>query len=100
MSVVNLSLIRFDGHPRSGALPRKDVHQSGSSSPSNEHRIWRLRGDTPHVCFSRDQPHKYAEALAEITTNGELVPVMKYLARRRHQIDALAAEYRAVIDIR
>jgi len=69
-------------------------------SRSNEQRIWRLRGDTPYACSSHEQPQQYAEALADITADGELVTITKYLVQRRHQVDALAAEYRSAIDIR
>ncbi|GAB3206384.1 endonuclease NucS domain-containing protein [Marinactinospora thermotolerans] len=69
-------------------------------SPVDEHRIWRLREGTAYACSSHEHPQEYAEAYAEITANGEIVSIAKYLAQRRHQVDALAAEYRAVIDIR
>lgn len=71
-----------------------------NGSLSNEHRIWRLRGDTPYACSSDEQPQQYTQAFAEITADGELVSITKYLAQRRHQVDALAAEYHTVIDIR
>jgi hypothetical protein len=69
------------------------------ASPSNERRIWRLRGGIPYVCSSHEQPQQYAEALADITADGELVTITKYLVQRRHQVDALEAEYRSVIHI-
>lgn len=71
-----------------------------NGSLANEHRIWQLRGDIPYVCSSDEMSQQFAEALAKITVDGELVPIAEYLVRHRHQVDALAAEYRTVIDIR